>query len=114
MRTFYEMTAEQAADELAKRYPSVERIDSPLQNLSLYRDLMENGSTRLPGVSPASKVDLGAIFLGSASDKTLPITSDSVTAVNAMLGVTMPPSEAQALAGKADAVRAGLLAGHGE
>ena len=118
MRALYGLDAEQAAALLASSFSEVARYDSPLQNLALYKDVMTFGDTQLrsldPDLVPASQLDLAAIFLGSASDKTVPISEDTVTAVNRILGlVEMDPDERALLAGKAETVRQAILAGHG-
>ena len=115
MAALYNLPAEQAAALLQARFADVERFDSPLQNLALYKDVMTFGATQLPGVKPASQLDLAAIFLGSASDKTVPISEDTVTAVNTILGLMeMEPADRATLAEKAEIVREGILAGHGD
>jgi len=115
MAALYNLPAEQAAALLQARFADVERFDSPLQNLALYKDVMTFGVTQLPGVKPASQLDLAAIFLGSASDKTVPISEDTVTAVNTILGLMeMEPADRATLAEKAEIVREGILAGHGD
>jgi hypothetical protein len=114
MIAFYDLTAEAAANLLSTAYDTVVRIDSPLENLGLYRDLYIKGSTGLPGVTGASTLDLAAILLGSASDKTLAVTTDTVYAVNTILGITMSDADVAILAAKAEAVRQAILTGHGE
>ena len=79
---------------------------------------MTFGNTQLrnldPSLVPASQLDLAAIFLASASDKTVPISEDTVTAVNRILGlVEMEPGERAVLASKAETVRQAILVGHG-
>jgi len=65
-------------------------------------------------VSPVSQFDLAAIFLGSASDKTIPISGDTVTALNRILGlVELSSDDTNTLAAKADSVRQAILIGHG-
>jgi len=118
MRVIYSLDAEQAAALLATSYRDVARFDSPVQNLALYRDVMTFGNTQLrnmdPNLSPASQLDLAAIFLGSASDKTIPISEDTVIAVNRILGlVEMDAEDRAVLAGKAETVRQAILVGHG-
>ncbi len=118
MRVIYSLNADQAAALLASSYRNVARYDSPVQNLALYRDVMTFGDTQLrnmdPNLTPASQLDLAAIFLGSASDKTIPISEDTVTAVNRILGlVEMDAEDRAVLAGKAETVRQAILAGHG-
>ena len=118
MATLYNLDADQAAALLKTSLRDVRRYDSPLQNLALYKDVMTFGNTRLeeidPNMAPASQLDLAAIFLGSASDKTIPISEDTVTALNRILGlVELSPEERSTLATKAETVRAAILVGHG-
>ncbi len=112
--TLYSMTAEAFAAYVQANYATVVRIDSPLENLALFQDIRVDSRTQLPGVTPASAIDLAAIFLGSASDKNIPITTNTVLAVNTILRLpTLSAADLQTLAQKADAVRLAILAGHG-
>ena len=118
MRALYSLDADQAAALLASNFSEVARYDSPLQNLALYKDVMTFGDTQLrgldPALVPASQLDLAAIFLGAASDKTVPVSEDTVTAVNRILGlVEMDPAARALLASKAETVRQAILTGHG-
>lgn len=118
MAALYSLDADQAAALLSTSFRDVSRYDSPLQNLALYKDVMTFGDTQLneidPNVLPASQLDLAAIFLGSASDKTIPISEDSVTALNRILGlVELSPEDSRTLATKAETVREAILTGHG-
>lgn len=113
--TLYSMTAEQFAAYLQANYATVTRIDSPLENLGLYKDILADGQTQLAGVTPASSLDLAAIFLGSASDKTIPVTTDTVVAVTTIMQLpALTDAQVASLAAKAEAVRLAILAGHGE
>ena len=113
--TLYSMTAEDFATFVEENYDDATRIDSPLENLSLFKDVMVDGTTQLPGVTPASTLDLAAIFLGSASDKTIPVSEDTVSAIVSILGLpSLTPEQTSTLAEKAEDVRAAILAGHGE
>ncbi len=115
MANLYNLSAEQAAVLLESNYRGVARIDSPVQNLAMYREVMVYGETQLPGVAPASTYDLAAIFLGSASDKNIPVSDDTVIAINRILGlVEMSEQDIATLAGKAETVRASILVGHGD
>jgi len=115
MAGLYNLTAEQAASLIRDNYEGIVRIHSPVQNLAMYRDVMVFGQTQLPGVTPASTFDLAAIFLGSASDKNIPVSEDTVIAINRILGlVEMSEQDIATLAGKAESVRVAILAGHGE
>lgn len=111
----YSMSAADFANIVATDYAAVTRIDSPLENLSLLKNLLSSGSTALTGVTPSSTDDLAAIFLGSASDKTIAISTDTVIAVNTILN--LPPLTDQQvadIAAKAELVRDAILTGHGE
>jgi hypothetical protein len=113
MSALYNLSAEDAAALLQAQYDETGRIHSPVQNLALYRDVMVFGESQLPGVAPASTYDLAAIFLGSASDKNIPISNDTIVAINRILGlVEMSPEDITTLATKAEAVRIAILAGH--
>jgi len=115
MVSFYSQTAEAAAAELKTDYATVARIDSPVQNLALYQELLKDGGTQLPGVTPASRNDLAAILLGSASDKTKPISEDTVKAISIILGVenNLSAGDVTQIQEKAEDVRAAILEGHG-
>ncbi len=65
-------------------------VDSPLQNLAMYRKLMLDGtlgdSVPLP-VAPMTWKDMAAHALGAASDKTGKVTVDLFVYINQMLGL---------------------------
>ena len=112
----YSKSAEEYAAIVAAQYDTVSRVDSPLQNLGLYRDVMQDGSSDLTqkGVTPASQLDLGAILLGSASDKNIPVSTDTVIAINKIMGLpALSDTDTGTLAAKAEAVRQAILTGHG-
>lgn len=93
------------------------RIDSPLQNLGLYKDLVSDG--QVTGLDPVASTDryvmLAAIFIGGAADKTLPVTTDVVVAINTIMGLTLPSNvTAEQIAVAADAVRVAILKAHDE
>jgi len=115
MAAFYSLDAEAAAGLLERDYANVARLDSPQQNLALYRDvMMDFPQPLLPGIRPVSQLDLAAIYLGSAADKGIPVTEESVIAINRILGLVPLDDGARAtLAAKADGVRIGLATGHG-
>lgn len=108
----YSLPAAQFAQVVELNYEVIVRIDSPLENLALLKDLVPDGTVNLTGVTPSSTNDLAAIFLGSASDKEIPVTADTVTAVYTLLGLTVPTDTA-AIAASADYVRLAILTGHG-
>ncbi len=93
---------------------AIVRIDSPLENLGLYKDVRADG-TIANLTTPLSPTDLAAIFLGGAADKTVPITAATVNNMNVIMQLpAMSAEDAATLAAKADAVRAAILEAHGE
>ncbi len=96
------------------------RIDSPLQNLGLYKDLLTDGklvSATGTVFSGLSDVDLLAIFLGGASDKAgAAVSPDTVTNLNIIFGLTdkMTADQVTAVAAGAAAVQAAILEAHSE
>lgn len=114
MAALYNLPSDEAAALLQASYRDTSRLDSPLQNLAMYEQVMVFGSTELEGIEGASSIDLAAIFLGSAADKNVPITEDTVIALNRILGLKeMPADERAALATRANTVREAILIGHG-
>lgn len=83
------------------------RVDSPLENLALYKDLLTDGViTDAPAGITSNTELLAAFFLGAASDKTLPISTDTVTAINTILGVSLPDGvDLSTFAETADTIR---------
>ena len=79
-------------------------VHSPPQNLALYWEAMSSQGkwTR----------EEAATFLATAADKRMPITTDTVRALNLILGVTEPDPAAMAQA--ADSIRQQILADHDE
>ncbi|BAZ92961.1 uncharacterized protein FOKN1_0557 [Thiohalobacter thiocyanaticus] len=114
MAALYNLPADAAAQLLQTAYGETPRLDSPLQNLAMYEQVMVFGRTELEGIQAASAIDLAAIFLGTAADKNLPITEDTIIALNRILGLKeMPAYERAALASRANTVREAILIGHG-
>ena len=116
MSALYKLSAEDAAKLLETQYDSVLRFDSPLMNLALYKDIVLDGTSGLePLLLPdtkASNLDLAAIFLGSASDKTVAITVETVKAINLILDLNMTDADAAVVATKAEDVREAIFVGH--
>jgi len=108
---FYRNDFDDMIDELSERWDQVSFIDSPLQNLALLREAL-NGPSVLTAVNTNNDT-LMAVFLGSASDKALEITKETVIAVTTILGKPIEGDAAQNLADEAEAVRIAILAGHG-
>lgn len=109
----YSLPAMQFAALLAAYYDQITRIDSPLENLGMLRTVYLNPSALPPGVTPASTNDIAAIAIGSASDKTIPITNETVIALSTILGLGILAADVPAIAAAAEAVRLAIVAGHG-
>ena len=97
--------------ELSLNWDNLTIYDSPLQNLALLKDVLDDGDSQLVGSYDTDV--LMAVFLGVASDKALPITTETVIAVTTILGYPITGDDAEDLANDADAVRIAVLAGHG-
>jgi len=114
MVEFYSMDLDEMATALSTNFGSVAYIDSPLQNLALFEDAL-GGTSVLTSTGEISNTNsnLLAAFLGVASDKNIPITADTVTAVTTILGSPITGAAAASLAADADAIRIAVLTGHG-
>lgn len=79
------------ASTVANGVVSSAAIDSPLQNLAIYRQLMLTGylgAASAPLPLPAGPLDTAARGLGAASDKVGKINVDMVVYINQILGLT--------------------------
>ena len=92
------------------------KIDSPLENLALYKAILTDGK-----IGDGSRIVVNrnntelllAVFLGSAADKSIPITADTVNALSTILQVKLPAYiSAEKLAADADQVRISILDAH--
>lgn len=114
MAGFYNMSLDEAIMALSTDFENLNYIDSPLQNLSLFQDALDGTSVlNSHPLINNSNATLMAVFLGVASDKTIPITPDTVTAVSTILGSPVTGAPAATLAADAEAIRIAVLAGHG-
>lgn len=84
-------------------------IDSPLENLAVFRDAINGVST--PVGAPTT--DLIAIALGTASDKAMEISEDTVTALSIIFGVDPATLDIEAIARDAEIVRDAVAEAHG-
>ncbi|SNR25502.1 hypothetical protein [Puniceibacterium sediminis] len=114
MADFYNLTLDQAILQLATNFDDLLFVDSPLQNLALFKDALDGSSILSTyGVSTPSTALL-PVFLGTASDKTLEVTPLTAYAVVKILtGAELTDAQATALAADAEAVRVAVLTGHG-
>lgn len=111
MANLYNMSAEEFSDYVAANWDTITIYDSPLQNLALMEALID-GTLDLSGLAPSSTNDLASIFLGVASDKTVPISTDTVKALDVIMDLGLTESAITTIAAKAEDVRIGVLEGH--
>lgn len=110
---FYRLDLAAMEQELATNWGNVRIIDSPLQNLALLRDALD-GRSALQDVGITTDNDtLLAVFLGTASDKSVPVTTETALAISTILGHPLSATEAAALAEEAERIRQAILKGHG-
>jgi hypothetical protein len=113
MADFYNLSLEDMVTELSLNWDDLTIIDSPLQNLAIFRDALD-GSIDLSDYGITNdEFTILAVTLGVASDKTVPITTDTAYAISVIFEMPMTEAEATALAAAAEAIRIAVLAGHG-
>lgn len=112
---FYNLSLEEAAATLRTNFGNVAMIDSPIQNLALLRDILEDGRSVLNTLDQVENdtSTLAAIFLGTASDKGIPIEPESAYAIGVILGYVLSEAQATALARDAEIIRSAIAEGHG-
>ena len=110
---FYALDLEAMEKELAENWDKVNIIDSPLQNLALLQDALDGESILSAVGITTDNETLLAAFLGTASDKAIPISTDTVTAITTILGYPLSEAEAASLAEKAERIRQSIVEGHG-
>lgn len=92
--------------------PAYVRIDSPLANLALLKDFLADGQIGNLTVA-LDPVSLQALLLGSASDKTLPISDATVFAIYTIIGAPIPSAtDITAIATAAESVRVAIQTAH--
>jgi hypothetical protein len=110
---FYSMSLDAMINALKTDFDNVSMIDSPVANLGLLKDVLDGQSVlSAKGVTSSPEV-LAAVFLGSASDKTIEISSETAYAVSTILGYELSEAQSKALAKDAEDIRAAILEGHG-
>lgn len=131
---FYNMSLDDIIEEFSLNWDNVTMYDSPLQNLALFQDILEDGDSQLESTSYGNVIDTGtsaytdpvdgliqisndvklaAVFLGVASDKTITVSEDTVEAMLTILGVSLPSGvSAEDFADMAEAVRLAVYTGH--
>lgn len=113
MVAYYNLSLDEAIFALSTSFDTVALIDSPLQNLALLEDVLSGGTALADaGVTTGDSV-LAAMLLGVASDKTVPISTDTAIAITTILGTPISLEAAEDLAEQAESIRIAILAGHG-
>ena len=110
---FYSLSLDQMVTVLSTDFDNVSMIDSPVANLGLLKDVLDGQSVLTQkGVENDPDV-LAAVFLGSASDKTVEISPETAYAVSKILGYELGEAQSEALAKDAEEIREAILEGHG-
>ena len=65
-------------------------IDSPLQNMAIYRQLMLTGTIGVPSAGWCDVLDTAARGVGAGSDKSGEVNVDLVAYLNQIMGLTDP------------------------
>lgn len=113
MADFYNMSIEDMITELSLNWDDITIIDSPLQNLAIFRDALDGGIDLSAYGITNDAFTIMAVTLGVASDKNVPITPDTAYAISVIFEMPMTEAEATALAAAAESIRIAVLAGHG-
>lgn len=93
-------------------WDSITLIDSPLQNLAILRDIYDGDGFALEGIIPAND-ETAAIVIGVASDKSIPVTRETVEALNVILGLGLTDDQITKIAIDAEKVRVDVSDAHG-
>ncbi len=110
---FYNLPLEDIKDALANDWDNLTLVDSPLSNLALLKDAMD-GEIDLSSVGITNDAfTLAAVFLGVASDKTVPITEETVIALSVIYDIPVSDAYVATLAYHAEEIREAVLEGHG-
>ncbi len=113
MTACYSQSLDEIISEISLNSDAMQMIDSPLQNLAMVRDALD-GTSALAGIGVRNDVaTLLAVTFGTAADKNMPVTADTVMAVSVILGQPMNPPNAGAIAANSEQVRIAILAAHG-
>lgn len=118
--SLYSLSLEEVVTAIKNyRLVPIVRVDSPTQSLALYQAVLKANALVVKDgvVVPGDILVQAAIFLASASDKTKPITIETVIAMNTILGVKSPGTGTvtendTALQVAAEAVRVAIQIGH--
>jgi len=110
---FYSQSLKDMLTALRTDFENVSMIDSPVANLGLLKDVLDGKSVLSEkGVENSPEV-LAAVFLGTASDKTVEISPETAYAVSKILGFELDEKQSEALANDAEDIREAILEGHG-
>lgn len=113
MSAFYNLPLSDMIAELRNNWDNLTIIDSPLQNLALFRDALD-GQIALSAYGIVNdRTTLMAAFVGVASDKAIPVTTETVQALSIIMGMPVSSSEASSIAAQAEAIRQAVVLGHG-
>ena len=112
MSAFYSLPLSGMVAELRNNWGNFAIIDSPLQNLALFRDALDGQLSLSSYGITNDRTTLMSVFVGVASDKTIPVTTETVQALSIIMGMPISRSEASAIATGAEAIRQAVVLGH--
>lgn len=111
---FMNLDLEVMLENLRTSFADLALVDSPLQNLALLRELLEDPNALATYGITNDTMTLMALYIGMASDKTLEVSVDTVIAVTTILGYPITDEAVLAeLQAKAEDIREAVLEGHG-
>jgi hypothetical protein len=113
MADFYNLSIDEMITELSLNWDDITLIDSPLQNLAIFRDALDGGIDLSAYGITNDTFTIMAVTLGVASDKNVPITPETAYAISVIFEMPMTEADAIALAASAESIRIAVLAGHG-
>ena len=112
MSGFYNLPLSGMIAELRNNWDTLAIIDSPLQNLALFRDALDGQLALSAYGINNDRTTLMSVFLGVATDKAIPVTAQTVQALSIIMGMPVSGAEAQAIAAGAEAIRQAVVLGH--
>lgn len=111
---FMNLDLEAMLDALRTSFADLALVDSPLQNLALLRELLEDPNALATYGVTNDAMTLMALYIGMASDKNLEVSIETVIAVTTILGYPITDEAVLAeLQAKAEDIRQAVLEGHG-
>jgi hypothetical protein len=113
MIAFYSQPMGDILDQLANNWDETVFLGSPLQNLAIFEVLLNGEATPASFGFTNDSMTIAAVALGTASDKLVPISEDTVIALAIIMGINLTMQQVTDLAAAAEQIRLAILSGHG-